>query len=146
MNACCFFGHHDAPVTIKPLLQEAVQKMIVEHGVTQFYVGDKGAFDRMAASALREAKLTYPHIDYKIVLAYMPGKRDALSCETEMDTLLPDGIETVTRRFAISFRNKWMVNKSDFVICYITHSFGGAAQYVELAKRQGKSIINLANK
>jgi hypothetical protein len=58
-----------------------------------------------------------------------------------MDTLLPDGIETAPRRFAISFRNKWMVNKSDFVICYITHSFGGAAQYVELAKRQGKKSL-----
>jgi hypothetical protein len=38
-----------------------------------------------------------------------------------------------------------MINKCDYVICYITHSFGGAAQFVEKAKRKGKTIINLAD-
>jgi len=133
-------------MTIRQPLQSAIQKLIVEHGVTQFYVGDKGAFDRIVASVLREMKKDYPQINYKIVLAYMPGKRDALFSEWEMDTLLPDGIETVPRRFAISFRNKWMVKESNFVIAYITHSFGGAAQFAELAERQGKVVINLAYK
>jgi len=127
------------------MLGQAIRQMIVEHGVTLFYVGDSGSFDRMTASVLRETKIAYPQIDFRIVLAYMPGKRDGLVENQEIDTLLPDGIETVPRRFAISFRNKWMVSKSDYVIAYITHSFGGAAQFVELAERQNKTVLNLAD-
>jgi len=58
--------------------------------------------------------------------------------------MLPEGIETVHPRFAISWRNKWMIEQSDYVVTYITHSWGGAAQFAEKAKRQKKGIINLA--
>jgi hypothetical protein len=38
-----------------------------------------------------------------------------------------------------------MLKQSDYVITYITHTWGGAAQYVSKAKRQGKIIIEIAN-
>jgi hypothetical protein len=38
-----------------------------------------------------------------------------------------------------------MVRECEFVVCYITHSYGGAAQYVGYAMRQKKTVINLAN-
>ena len=60
------------------------------------------------------------------------------------DTLLPEGIEHVHPRFAISWRNRWMLDHADIVVTYITHSWGGAAQFVELAERQGKVLIRLA--
>ena len=60
--------------------------------------------------------------------------------------MYPEGLESVPRRFAISWRNKWMVGESDTVICYIAHSWGGAAQFVELAERKKKTVINLAKK
>ncbi len=44
---------------------------------------------------------------------------------------------------AIPFRNEWMVNRSDTVICYIAHEHGGAARFVELARGSGEKIINL---
>lgn len=59
------------------------------------------------------------------------------------DTMLPEGIESVHPRFAISWRNKWMLKQSDFVVTYITHTWGGAAQFAEKAKRQKKTVINL---
>jgi len=72
----------------------------------------------------------------------MPGKKNAF--EDHLDTMLPEGIETVPRRFAISWRNKWMLRQTDHVIAYVNHSWGGAAKFVELAVRQGKSVVNLA--
>lgn len=45
----------------------------------------------------------------------------------------------------ISYRNKYMVRESNVILCYISHSWGGAAQFVEYAEKQGKEIINLAN-
>ena len=74
----------------------------------------------------------------------MPGKRDALTDFDYKNTLLPEGIEAVHPRFAISWRNKWMIKQSDYVVTYITHSWGGAAQFAKLAEKQKKTVINLA--
>ena len=78
------------------------------------------------------------------MLAYLPRKRDADYPEDDSDTMLPEGIETVPRRFAISWRNRWMLRQSDCVVTYVTHSWGGAAQFAEMAERQKKTVVNLA--
>ena len=36
-----------------------------------------------------------------------------------------------------------MLKQSDYVVTYITHTWGGAYQYAEKAKRQKKVVINL---
>jgi hypothetical protein len=36
-----------------------------------------------------------------------------------------------------------MLQQSDFVIAYVAHSWGGAAQYMKKAIRSGKAVINL---
>jgi hypothetical protein len=54
-------------------------------------------------------------------------------------------LEGVPLRFAISKRNEWMARKSDLVIAYVKHNFGGAYKAVEFAKRNGKRIINVCN-
>ena len=62
------------------------------------------------------------------------------------DTIFPEGLEFAPPRFAISRRNEWMLKQADFVVTYITHSWGGAAQFAEKAQRQGKNLIHLAEK
>jgi hypothetical protein len=79
-------------------------------------------------------------------LAYLPEKANEYTNNDDFDhTLYPEGIETTPKRFAISWRNRWMVRECEFVVCYITHSYGGAAQYVGYAQRQRKTVINLAS-
>ena len=46
-------------------------------------------------------------------------------------------------RFAIARRNGWMLKQADFVVTYVTHDWGGAAQFAEKARRQGKTVLNL---
>ena len=60
-------------------------------------------------------------------------------------SVYPEGIETVPRKFAITYRNKWMLKKADTVICYVAHPSSGAGQFVELAEKQGKRVLNLNN-
>lgn len=71
-----------------------------------------------------------------VVLAYLPNTEGD-------DTMLPEGIETVHPRYAISWRNRWMVQRSDFAVCYVRHTWGGAHRYMEYARQQGKTVINL---
>ena len=70
----------------------------------------------------------------------MPGKNDT----PDEHAILPEGIETVPRRFAINYRNKWMLTKSDIVVTYVTHPFGGAWEFKKMAEKQRKDHIDLS--
>ena len=144
MFACTFFGHRECPDSIKIKLQEVLIDLITNNDVDMFYVGNQGQFDAIVHGVLRELKEEYPQIDYAVVLAYIPGKQTEY--DDYSDTMLPEGIETVHPRFAISWRNNWMLKQSAFVVTYITHPWGGAAQFAEKAERQRKTIISLAEK
>ena len=140
MSVCTFFGHRDCPASIRGALRATLIRLIEQEGVTSFLVGCQGAFDAAAASVLRELWPRYPQINCAVVLAYLPRRAEAFP----LPTLLPEGIERVPGRFAISWRNRWLLEHCDMVVCYVTHSWGGAAKFVQLAKKQGKSVCNLA--
>ena len=144
MATCTFFGHRDCPGFIEPKLRETLMDLIENHCVNTFYIGRQGAFDAMVYSVLKELALTHPHIEYAVVLERMPSKQNEAGARDYTDTLLPEGIETVPPRFAISWRNKWMLKHSDYVVTYITRSWGGAAKFSELAEKQHKTVINLS--
>lgn len=146
MATCAFFGHRNCPKTVREPLVGVLEDLIGNYDVDDFLVGNNGDFDAMVASVLRELNEKYPHIQYHIVLAYMPGAKDEYGNNDDFHhTLYPEGIEEAPKRFAISWRNRWMVHECDYVVCYINHSFGGAAQFVEYAQHQKKTIINLAD-
>ena len=136
---CAFFGHCDAPLEIRDKLKETVISLIEERDVTEFYVGNNGNFDRIALSVLKELSEMYPHIDYYVVYAYLPKKGG----DDFEHTIYPEGIETAPKRFAIDYRNRWIVGQADIVVAYVRRSFGGAAKFVDMAERQGKDIIDL---
>ena len=144
MFACTFFGHRDCPNSIKPKLREALIDLIENYAVDIFYVGQQGAFDSLVRTVLKELKMEYPHIDYAVVLECIPPKHDVFDTRDYSDTIFPEGIEKVHPRFAISWRNKWMLNQSEYVVTYITHSWGGASQFAEMAERQKKHIIKIS--
>lgn len=144
MSACTFFGHHDCPSVMKPKLREVLVDLIENHVVDMFYVGQQGAFDGIVRSVLKEPVSVYPHIRYAVVLERLPTKREESDPRDSSDTMLPEGIETLHPRFAITWRNKWMLKQSDYVVTYIVRSWGGAVQFAEKAARQKKLITNLA--
>ena len=141
MPTCTFFGHRDCPETIKPKLKEVLVDLITNHRVDMFYVGHQGQFDAYVRSELKKLKQEYPQINYTVVLAYMPGKKTEY--DDYSDTMLPEGIESVHPRYAISWRNNWMLKQSNYVVTYITHTWGGAAQYAAKARKTGKTVINV---
>ena len=143
MATCCFFGHRDCPETIRPVLWGTLIGLIEKYGVTRFLVGHQGAFDAISLSVLRELEKTYPKIQYDIVLAHMPKERSEYAPETAQHTFLPEGIETVPRRFAVDRCNNWMLQNSDFVVTYVRYATGGAAKFASEAKRLGKVVVEI---
>jgi hypothetical protein len=140
---CTFFGHRYVQKEIEPMLRSTLIDLIENHDCKLFYVGSQGGFDAMVTRVLRELSDRYLIRAYT-VLAYLPAGENGASDEL-LPTVLPEGIETVPRRFAISFRNRWMIAQSDFVVTHVTNYIAsGAAQFKALAEKQGKAVINLS--
>ena len=136
---CIFFGHSNTPSDVEGVLRDTICDLIENHGVVRFYVGNYGHFDFMARRVLKELCGHYPEIKYSVVLAYLP-KDD---CDDYSDTIYPEEIAGVYKRFAIDAVNKWMIDRSDFVITYVEKSWGGAAKFKEMAEKKGKKVINI---
>lgn len=138
---CTFFGHRDFPRKMTSVLRAQIVNLIEKHGATRFYVGNQGHFDYAVLQILRTCKQNYPYIQYSVVLAYLPG--EALPGIDAAETLLPEVVERAPRRYAICYRNRWMLENADCVVTYIRHTYGGAARYAAQAERRGKEIVRL---
>ena len=133
-----FCGHSEVSHAeeVRLWLLKTVEHLIVE-GADMFYLGGYGAFDLLAASAVRQMKPRYPHIQSILVLPYPDRK---ISAGTYDDTVYPP-LETVPKRFAIVHRNRWMTDRSDVLLAYVLHSWGGAAKMLAYAERKGKRVL-----
>lgn len=135
---CTFFGHRDCRDDIYAKLKATIIYLITQKSVNRFVVGNNGNFDRLVVRALKECKAEFTHIDYFVALAYLPKNRGF-----DYPTVYFQGLEAVPNKFAISHRNMFMINECEWVIGYISHRFGGAYNFFELAKSKGKKCINL---
>lgn len=137
---CCFIGHKDTPRSVFPALLFEIDKLI-DKGVDTFYVGHNGAFDRMAYNIVKgRIELLNESLNLNVVLAYMPKPGERPEYEY---TIYPEELENVPKRFAISKRNEWMIDHSDFVVCYITNTFTNAHKFRDYAIRKGKTVVDI---
>ena len=122
---------------VREWLMRCVEGLIAE-GADRFYLGGYGEFDRVAASVVWGLKKKYPRIESVLVLAYLGRAVDA---ERYDRTMYPE-IERGPMRFAISRRNRWMVDNSDVLIAYVLLDSGGAADTRRYAMNRKKRVIN----
>ncbi|MFI3206909.1 MAG: hypothetical protein R3Y33_06650 [Clostridia bacterium] len=141
MKVCSFFGHRDVS-GIESLIYDTIIGLIEKDNISVFYVGSNGNFDAMAKSAVLKAKKIYPNIKLFLILAYMPTEKTKISHDFDA-SLYPENLELAPKRFAISYRNKWIVNQSDTIVFYVKNSFGGACSAKKQAEKLNKNIINL---
>ena len=141
---CFFIGHRDAGWELMPKLEAEVKRHISELGVTEFIVGQYGAFDRMAARAVLNAKTEYPAIRLTILLPYHPGERNIRAPKGYDGTLYPPGMEQVPHRYAIIRANMYMVEHSDYLIAYVWHPASNARDLLYYAKtREKRGLIQI---
>lgn len=143
MKTCFFIGHRNAPETLHPLLDEAIEHHITEYGVTEFVVGHYGRFDMMAAGAVRRAKERHPEITLLLLLPYYPFKYEAADYDS---TYYPPGMENVPKPFAIVKANEHMIRTSEYLICYNTGLVGKTHDFVDMAlRREEKGQMHVEN-
>ncbi len=141
---CTFFGNKNITQNPKSLLYSILIDLIENKKVNMFYVGNQGAFDDMVINTLKNLKLHYTHIDYAIVLAYLPSKN--IDCiNHSSNTIYPERLEYTPRKYAISKRNIWMIEQSDYVVTYVKNTTGNSNTFKNTALKKGKIVIELYN-
>ena len=143
-KSCFFIGHRETSEAIYQALYAVVEQHIWEYGVTEFIVGHYGGFDRLAASAVKEAKRFYPEVRLILLLPYHPAERPIPMIEGFDGTFYPPGMESVPRKIAIVRANRYVVDHVDYLIAYAWHPASNARELVEYAqKRQQKNCIQV---
>lgn len=145
MRTCFFIGHCEVSARVGAVLEQAVERHILEYQATDFFVGGYGGFDRLAAGAVKRAKQRYPELSLTLLLPYHPGQRPVAVPPGFDGTFYPSGMEHVPPRLAIVRANRYMVEHSDYLIAYARHP-GNSRNLVEYAlKREKRGLIQVEN-
>ena len=110
----------------------------MKYGVTEFIVGHYGGFDRLAASAVKEAKSFYLEVRLTLLVPYHPAERPIPTPDGFDGTFYPLGMESVPPKVAIVRANRFVVDSVDYLIAYACHPASNAWKLVEYAKRRKK--------
>ncbi len=138
-----FCGHSKIPSadlhTLAEKLTFEIEKLI-KYGAKEFLLGGYGSYDILCAKTVKKLKSKYPDIKSILVIPYIDKEYD----KELYDFSEYPPIESVPKRFAISKRNEYMVQKSDAIIAYVNHNYGGAATtYAYAQKHKHMVCVNL---
>ena len=151
--SCCFTGHRNIssnkiiPLTI--ILENEIEKLI-SIGVKYFYCGGALGFDTLAAKTILKLKDNY-EIQLIIVIPYSAQDKSFTKEQKEeykqILNLSDDKICLSNHYYngCMQKRNRYMVDNSNYCICYLIEEKGGTVYTVTYAKKHNLNIINTAN-
>lgn len=144
MASCFFIGHRETEEALLPLIIRAAEKLILEKQVISFYAGMYGSFDKLAGEAIMQLKKKYPQIRLYLVIPYHPSMRPVKTPPGYDGTFYPDGMETVSPKYAIAKANRKMIDVSAYLIEHVTHTASNASSLLEYAKkRERKGLLQM---
>ena len=142
MLSCTFIGHKDFPQKLYEKLYFEIENLILRKGVYIFYVGTNGAFDKAVYRALCNLKNKYP-IQINVVLAYLNQKD--MGTYLNEETVFPIVLERTPFKYAINKRNIYMIKQSQYMICYLNHTFSNSYTFVKYAVSHKLEIVNIGS-
>ncbi len=112
------------------------------------YLGGYGKFDEFAYGCCKKYKAEHPNISLVFVTPYMTVEyqhHHLAFQKARYDSILYPPIEDKPPKFAIMYRNRYMVEAADCVVAYVSRDVGGAYTTYRYAQRKGKELFNLAD-
>lgn len=151
-KTCCFSGHrdlNDAQMEWLILRLEKAIGQLIGMGVRTFLCSGAVGFDTLAAMAVLKWKKRETEVKLVMVLPcrdqtrYWAGMQKAT-----YDCLCALADETiyVSERYTrgcMQRRNRAMVERSSWCVCYLTKERGGTAGTVEMCRKRGMQVLNL---
>ena len=144
-----FFGHRRISNTliVENALSDAVRNLVINKEYVEFLVGCDGDFDILAASVVkrcqREIRDDSSNLIWILPYSTSNYRKNEFSYRSYYDEIevFPNAGHY---KSAFQSRNRFMIDRSDLVLCCIERDSGGAFQSVRYAERMGKQIINVA--
>ena len=147
-----FFGHREiiSHFEAEKKLTDIIKELLLTKEYVEFLVGRDGDFDILTASVVRRVKkeLNSENCSLVLVLPYMKAEfRDnEESFLNYYDNVEIDGESSGSYyKAAIKIRNQHMIDRSQLLICFVERNQGGAYTAMKYAKKNGCTIINLAD-
>ena len=114
----------------------------------EFFLGEYGGFDSFAYLCALKYKKLHPNCKLVYITPYygVEHQKNIQSQKSRFDLVIFPPLENVPPRYAILHRNRWIVEKADLLIAYVTCEYGGAYTMYTHAKRRKMNIFNIAEK
>lgn len=144
-----FFGH--AKFRIKEEYERRILAFLEETVACRdadIYLGSYGNFDDFAYECCKKYKKTHPRVTLVLITPYMTVEYQKNHLEyqkTRYDLIIYPEIEDKPLKYAISYRNKWMIDKADYIVFGVEHDWGGAYKAYKYAKGKRKALFNVMN-
>lgn len=148
MNSCTFTGHRELSDLNFALLDRVILHL-VKNGCRRFLCGMARGFDLTAAESLLALKKQYPDIS---LIACVPFGEQAryfsASDKLRYERIIANCAEVVCLsdnyyNGCMHIRNRYMVDNSDVVICYLRKKTGGTYYTVKYAEKKGVKCIKI---
>ena len=112
--------------------------------MSEFIVGNRGAFDRMAARAVCALKESAPAVRLTLLLHQHPFFQDQSLPPGFDGSFYPNLPENLPPRFAMVQANHCAVDTADYLITFAKYPGGNALKLLEYARRRQIPALNLA--
>lgn len=123
-------------------LYRTIEGLIINEKICKFYVGTSGAFDHCVYVVLKQLREKY-NIEIIVVLAYLNEKENMKYSPTE--TVFPSVLEKTPPKFAIIKRNIYMIERSQYMVCYLNYTFSNSYTFVKKAVAKKLNVINIGD-
>ncbi|MBQ7400181.1 MAG: DUF1273 family protein [Clostridia bacterium] len=156
--SCSFTGHRiitdEEKKTLLPALKSTILYLLSQ-GVKEFHCGGAIGFDTLAASVVFDVSREHPDIKLVLELPYENQSCKWKENQKKYYKFLKSKANEVNIHFknpknkeeavkALLGRNRILIDKSHYCVCYHKHEKGGTAYTVNYAKLHDVQIINLA--
>lgn len=146
-----FFGHRSLYGCgfVDQKVYEIICDLIRNKSYVEFLVGRDGDFDQIVSSAIIRAKRNIDHgnASHIWIMPYMKAeyKNNKMAFEKYYDFIeVCEKSSVAFPKSAITIRNRYMIERSDMCIFYVTEKSGGAWNAMQYAEKIGKAYINIA--
>ena len=144
--AFCGHSHFERTSSLEATLTNFLISTVGNNSV-EFLLGGYGEFDDFAYSVCQKYKKINPRATLIFVTPYQENgylKKRIGDRGDKYDCVEYPQIEDKLPKFAIKHRNRYMVERADYVIAFVSHKWGGAYNTFVYAEKKGKRIFNLA--
>ncbi len=137
-----FIGHGECAEVNAEELRGYLRELI-SLGVEEFLCGGMGGFDILCAGLVHGLKAEYPSVRCVLVIPYLTFRTE--HGEYFDEVIYPEGLERYHFKAAIAARNRYLVDNSEYAVCFVEHSWGGAAKTFAYAERRELAVKNFGN-